>query len=165
MKVENPVILIVEDDENDQFLIKTALKKVGVKTPVQLASNGQQAIDYLNGSGKYADREQFPFPTTIITDLKMPVMDGFSVLQHIKENPQWAIIPTIVLSASADLDDIKKAYMLGASAYHVKPSDSGQLRHLLKVLHDYWITCEVPRTTESGTQMSTEGEGKLGARF
>lgn len=165
MKVENPAILVVEDDENDQFLITSAFKKINSQAPVQVVSNGEQAIAYLNGDGEYADRHQFPFPTTILTDLKMPVMDGFSVLEHIKQNRQWAVIPTIVLSASADVDDIKKAFMLGAAAYHVKPQSPGELRQLLTVLMEYWKTCEIPQTTTGGVQLKTDSRGKLGERF
>ena len=64
------------------------------------------------GEGKYADRDKFAYPTFIITDLKMPRRDGFAVLGFLKSNPEWAMIPTIVFSGSADLDDIKEAYML-----------------------------------------------------
>src|SRR5881394_1748782 len=96
------------------------------------------------GEGKYADREKFAFPTFVITDLKMPRADGFAVLEFLKGNPQFAIIPTIVLTGSADLDDIKKSYMLGASSYHVKPSAPDGLRNILRALNNYWITCEVP---------------------
>ncbi len=165
MKVQKAAILIVEDDENDQLLIKNAFKRIGVKTPILVVNNGKEAIAYLNGEGRFSDRDQFPFPTTIITDLKMPVMDGFSVLEFRKKNPQWAIIPTVVLSASTDLDDIKKSFMLGAAAYHVKPGTSEALRHLLKLFYDYWMTCEVPLTRTTGEQLHTESEGKLGERF
>ena len=65
-------------------------------------------------------------------DLKMPRADGFTVLQHLKQNPEWAIIPTVVFSTSSDLDDIKKSYMLGASSYHVKPTTMEELRKHLK---------------------------------
>jgi len=91
--------------------------------------------------------------------------DGFGVLEHLKRNPAWAIIPTVILSASSDPDDIKKAYMLGASSYHVKSSRFEALRLQLKVLHDYWMTCEVPEVDSSGRQLPTNSVGKLGARF
>jgi DNA-binding response OmpR family regulator len=117
------------------------------------------------GEGKYADRTLFAYPTFIMTDLKMPGSDGFAVLEFLKKNPEWAIIPTIVFSASTDLDDIKKAYMLGASSYHVKPSSPSAMIHQLKVLHDYWITCEVPQVDSTGRQVHTNSNGKLGERF
>ena len=165
MKVKNPSILLVEDDENDQHLIQHAFKSVGIRTPIHIARHGGEAIAYLNGEGKYSDRKRYPFPTTIITDLKMPVMDGFSVLLHRKHQAHWSIIPVIVLSASADPDDIKKAYLLGASAYHVKPNTTDELRRQLKLLHDYWATSETPETDPSGAQLHTESAGKLGERF
>ena len=117
------------------------------------------------GEGKFADRAKYAYPTFIITDLKMAGGDGFSVLQHLKKNPEWAIIPTVVLSASGDPDDIKKAYLLGTSSYHKKPGGQAELRHQLKLLHDYWMTCEVPEVDTTGRQVRTESKGKLGERF
>jgi len=95
----------------------------------------------------------------------MPGADGFAVLEHLKNNPEWAVIPTVVLTSSQDLDDIKKAYMLGASSYHLKPHSPEELRHQLKVLHAYWMTCEVPQVDSSGRQLRTDSKGKLGERF
>ncbi len=116
------------------------------------------------GEGKYADRKTFCYPTFVMTDLKMPRADGFDVLSFLKRNPEWAIIPTIVFSSSADLDDIKKSYMLGASSYHRKPSGDG-LSLQIKVLYDYWLTCEVPEVDSTGKQIHTDSAGKLGERF
>ena len=95
----------------------------------------------------------------------MPGTDGFAVLEHLKNNPEWAVIPTVVLSGSRDHDDIKRAYLLGASSYHVKPGSVEALRQQLKVLHDYWMTCEVPEVDSTGRQLPTESKGKLGERF
>jgi len=119
----------------------------------------------MTGEGKYADRQKFTYPTFIMTDLKMPKVDGFAVLEFLKKNPEWKIIPAVVLSASCDLDDIKKAYMLGASSYHVKPQDTEPLRQQLKILHDYWLTCEVPQVDTTGKQVETNSDGKLGEKF
>ena len=165
MKKLNPTILIVDDSEDDQFLIKYTLKKVGVTDPIHLLSDGVEAIAYMMGEGKYANREKFAYPTFIMTDLKMPRRDGFAVLEFLKSNPEWAVIPTIVFSASTDLDDIKKAYMLGASSYHVKPRTHGAMMHQMLVLHSYWMTCEVPEVDSTGRQKHTQSVGKLGERF
>lgn len=165
MKTYNATILVVEDDPNDQFLIETAFRHIGVVTPVHIVHDGAEAIAYMCGEGQYADREKYTYPTFITLDLKMPRVDGFAVLEFLKNNPQWRIIPAVVLSASQDLDDIKKAYMLGASAYHVKPKSLEELRRQLEVLHDYWNTCEVPQVDKSGKQVMTKSEGKLGDRF
>ena len=165
VKKLNPTILVVEDDSNDALLIKSAFKKIGVTDPIHVVSDGVEAIDYMMGKGKFGDRQKFAYPTFILTDLKMPRSDGFAVLEFLKANPEWAVIPTIVFSASADLDDIKKAYILGASSYHVKPRTHGALVHQLLVLHAYWMTCEVPEVDSTGRQLHTESRGKLGARF
>jgi CheY-like chemotaxis protein len=165
MKKLHPTILVVDDCEDDRLLIKYALKKVGVTDPLHLLCDGVQAIEYMMGEGKFSDRKKFAYPTFIITDLKMPRKDGFAVLEFLKSNPEWAVIPTIVFSASVDLDDIKKAYMLGASSYHVKPRTNGALMHQMLVLHAYWMTCEVPQVDATGRQLRTISEGKLGERF
>ena len=165
MKKYFATILVVEDDTNDQFLIERAFRKVGVAGPIQITNNGADAIAYMMGEGRFADREKYAYPTFIMTDLKMPKIDGFGVLEFLKGNPEWAIIPTVVFSASTDRDDIKKAYMLGASSYHVKPDDPEKLLHQLATLNSYWLTCEVPEVDATGKQVATDSEGKLGERF
>jgi CheY-like chemotaxis protein len=165
MKKYHATIMVVEDDPNDQVLIERAFRKIGVTDPIQIVGSGSEAIAYMMGEGKYRDRQKYAYPTFIMTDLKMPNGDGFAVLEFLKGNPQWKVIPTIVLSASADLDDIKKAYMLGASSFHVKPQSHDELRQLLRVINAYWMTCQVPEVDSTGKQLVTDSVGKLGERF
>jgi CheY-like chemotaxis protein len=165
MKKYFSTIMVVDDDSNDLIFIERSFRAIGVKDPIHTVTGGRQAIAYMMGEGKFADRAKYAYPTFITTDLKMPDADGFTVLEHLKNNPEWAVIPTVVLTASCDPDDIKKAYMLGASSYHVKPNSTEELRHQLKVLHDYWVTCEVPEVDSTGRQLRTESKGKLGERF
>jgi len=165
MKKTNPTILIVDDDPNDLLLIQAAFKAVGVTSHIQTATSGHQAVAYLKGEGIYASRSTYPYPDFVLTDLKMPGLDGFAVLEHLKLNPESAIIPTVIFSGSQDNDDIKKAYLLGASSYHVKPSAPGALRALVKALHDYWMLCEAPEVDRHGKQLESDGSHKLGERF
>jgi CheY-like chemotaxis protein len=165
VKKYHSTILVIDDDPNDLIFIERAFRAIGVKDPIHTLSGGLEAIAYMMGEGKYSDRRVFAYPTFITTDLKMPGADGFAVLEHLKNNPEWAVIPTVVLTSSRDLDDIKKAYMLGASSYHVKPGSPAELRRQLTVLHDYWVTCEVPEVDVTGRQVSTDSKGKLGERF
>ena len=158
-------ILVVEDDANDRALIELAFRKVGVTGPIHLLSSGEEAIAYMMGEGPYADRVKYAYPSFIMTDLKMPGADGFAVLEHLKNNPEWAIVPAVVLSGSSDVDDIRTAYLLGASTYHVKPSGLDALERLLRVLHEYWMTCEIPEVELSGRHIRTHPHGKLGHRF
>lgn len=165
MSKSDPTILLIEDDPRDRELLIRSFRKIGMSGPIQVVNDGLEAIQYMMGEGKFSNRTLYPYPTFIITDLKMPGAGGFEVLEFLKGNPEWAVIPTVVLSASPDKDDIKKAYMLGASSYHVKPRDPHALLHQVLVLHAYWMTCEVPEVDRSGRQLRTNSKGKLGERF
>jgi CheY-like chemotaxis protein len=165
MKRSSFTILIVEDDPSDRFLIKRAIEANGVPVELRLATSGEEAIAYLKGEGQFADRAQYQYPSFLITDLKMPRGDGFSLLAFLKSTPQSAIIPTVVLSASGDLDDIKKAYIMGASAYFIKPVQHDELERIMKRLVDFWMLCEVPQVDEAGERLWTESGGKLGEKF
>jgi CheY-like chemotaxis protein len=132
-------ILQVEDDPNDVFLFKHAVKKVGVTNPMQVASDGQEAIDYLSGAGKFADRDQFPLPGLILLDLKLPFVMGLDVLKWIREQPNPAPV-VIILTASAEEEDIATAYRLGANAFLTKPSEASKLQEIVKAIKDFWLT-------------------------
>lgn len=165
MKTRTPTILVVEDKITDQALIKKAFDSVGFRDPIYFLENGNKAIAYMMGEGEFADRTKYPYPTFVISDLHMKNGDGFSVLEFLKGNPEWAVIPTIILSRSQDLDDIKTSYLLGASSYHVKPANQMGMTHLMLILHAYWMTCEVPQVDVSGRQLATTDKGKLSERF
>lgn len=165
MKKYHSTIMIVDDNPDDLMFTERAFRKIGIKDPIHAVNSGREAIAYLMGEGKFADRKVYDYPSFITTDLKMPGMDGFAVLEHLKQNPDWAGIPAVVLTSSGNSDDVKKAYMLGASSYHLKPVSPADLCRQLKVLHDYWMTCELPEMDSSGRQLRTHSEGKLGERF
>jgi len=95
----------------------------------------------------------------------MPNGDGFTVLEHLKRTPESAVIPTVVISASEDGDDVKRAYILGASAYLVKPTDISALNTMIEKLMAFWMICEVPGVNQNGVRLDTESVGKLGERF
>lgn len=158
-------ILVVEDEESDRFFIEKAFRDNGVTAPIHCVNTGAEAIEYLMGEGKFADRKTYAFPTFIMTDLRMPELDGFAVLEHLKHNPEWSVIPTVVFTSSHDPDDVKKSYMLGASSFHEKPSDYAALRQQLRILQDYWMTCRVAEVDETGRRLVTCSKGKLGERF
>ncbi|MEO5959862.1 MAG: response regulator [Opitutaceae bacterium] len=165
MKKYNATILLVDDDLDFLFFVEKAFRANGVTSPIHQVTDGEQAIAYMMGEGKFSDRAIFEYPTFVLIDLKMPKADGFAVLQFLKGNPEWAIIPTVIFSSSSDLDDIKKSYMLGASSFHVKPQTLAELREHLDILHKYWMTCETPEVDRGGRQLPTDSTGKLGERF
>jgi CheY-like chemotaxis protein len=165
MKSANAAILLIDDSPDDLDLLKLAFRAAKVVNPILSVNSGDEAIAYLNGEGKFTDRLTYPYPTFILTDLKMANGDGFSVLENLKKNPEWAVIPTVVMSGSADHDDIKRSYMLGASSYFIKPASYDGLKILMQTLHNYWTSCETPATDTTGKRLETDSRGKLGERF
>jgi CheY-like chemotaxis protein len=141
-------ILIAEDDENDTLILQQALRKVGFCNPFHISENGQDAMQYMKGEEPYTDRKRFRFPRILFTDLKMPQVDGFELLDWLQRHPECNVIPRIVLSASQQEDDIQRAYKLGVNSYLVKPPSFDQLVSMLRVVFDYWNVCKKPRVPE-----------------
>ena len=138
-------ILLVEDDPNDVFLIEHSLRKAGIPKPIAIATDGEQAIEYLSGAGKYADRGAYPLPDCLLTDLKMPKKNGFDVLKWIRANDECRRIPAMVLTSSQQAEDIERSYCLGATAFFVKPIRIEEMEQLIKSIVDFW-RLSVPRT-------------------
>src|ERR1043166_4511130 len=136
-------ILLVEDEPNDVFLMQRAMKKARVVNPIQVASDGQQAINYFKGAGKFANREEFPMPCLVMLDLKLPYVMGLDVLKWIRQQPEVPPI-VVILSSSKEEEDIATAYRLGANAYLFKPSDTGKLQDMAKSIKDFWLTQNTP---------------------
>ena len=150
-------ILIAEDDEDEALLLDHALKAIGISNPVLMVDNGEHVIAYLKGEGPFADRTTFPLPGVLITDLKMPAVDGFELLEWLRHHPQFAIIPTLVFSNSAEPQDVQRAYALGANAYLVKPPEMEQLEALMRTTFEFWALCaRVPLAPDRHTRTSPE---------
>ena len=118
-------ILVAEDDPNDQFFIERELKKLAVPVEVRFVNDGEEAIAYLSALDKSDCR--FPKPDVMFLDLKMPRLNGFELLEWLRNNGLCERILTVVVSSSSLQEDIDKAYDLGANAYLIKPAN----------LHDY----------------------------
>ena len=128
-------ILQVEDDENDVFFLKRAFKEAGILECLRVVTDGQEAIDYLSGTGEYADRARFPLPTLVLLDLKLPRKTGFEVLEWVREQPCF--------SSSAQPPDIMGAYELGANSFVVKPPSLDQRIDLANAIRSYWLNHNV----------------------
>lgn len=137
-------ILIGEDNPDEALLLRTALRELGFDHPVHILPDGEQVVSYLGGVGQYEDREKYPFPDVLFTDLKMPCMDGFDVLRWMRKHPEFAVMPTTVFSSSDSPADIHLAYELGANAYLVKPSRFEELRQMLGAACQFWGSCVTP---------------------
>jgi CheY-like chemotaxis protein len=135
-------VLYVEDSPEDFALLKRVSRKSGTPFSLQHAENGEQAIDYLNGAGDYADREEHPFPDLVLLDLRMPRLDGFEVLQWIRDNPATKTLPVVVLAGSSFRADIRRALELGANSYAAKPAKFEELQVLIDQIADVWLVPE-----------------------
>jgi CheY-like chemotaxis protein len=133
-------ILVVEDREEDVFLLEYAFKEVEIKNPVRVAADGQEAIDYLAGTGKFADRKQFPMPGLVLLDLQLPHKMGLEVLEWVRQQPELKSLIVIILSSSIHEGDIQRAYELGANAFLVKPSSTETLADMCQALKGFWLT-------------------------
>jgi CheY-like chemotaxis protein len=144
MNPDLPVILQVEDREEDVYLLKRAIQKAEVSAEIHAVADGQQAVDYLSGHGAFADRNQYPWPYLVLLDLKLPHKTGLDVLAWIRARPEMRTVIVIVLSSSIDEGDLEKAYQLGANAFLVKPSDMHTLVEMCRAMKLFWLTHNQP---------------------
>jgi CheY-like chemotaxis protein len=128
-------ILLAEDDEDDIFIMRRALRSAGMANPLQIVRNGHEAIQYLNGEGPYADRKQYPWPCLLLLDLRMPLMDGFDVLTWLQRRHRPKDLLAVILSSSNDEADMLRASELGADAYCIKPDAYDDLVTIVRELH------------------------------
>ncbi len=136
---EAQTVLFAEDDDNDAFFLERAFKQANIANPLHRAVDGEEAIAYLAGEGKYADREKYPLPCLTMLDLKMPRKNGFDVLQWLRAQPGLKRMPVVVLTSSKEDPDINRAYDLGANTYVVKPVQFDGLAEMIKALAFYWL--------------------------
>ena len=136
---DQQVILIAEDREDDILLIQRALKGANVRNPLQVVRNGEEVIAYLKGKAKFANRDEFPLPSLLLLDLKMPRVDGFEVLRWVRGQPTLKAMRIIVLTSSDRINDVTLAYQLGANSFLVKPLSFSDFVQTSKVLKGYWL--------------------------
>jgi len=137
--MENRVILLVEDDARDQTLALRALNKSKIINEVVIARDGEDALDYLFGTGSYTGRNTAVMPQFILLDLRLPKMDGLQVLQAVRSDERTRTIPVVIFTSSNEEEDLIKGYDLGANSYVRKPVDPEQFVEATKQLGLYWM--------------------------
>jgi CheY-like chemotaxis protein len=136
------VVLHVDDDPNDAELLRAATRQASAKIMIQTVEDGDGAMAYLAGVGKYSDRDLHPLPNLVLLDLKMPRATGFEILRWIRSKPAIAHIPVVILSGSELRDDMEHAYKAGANSYMVKPLGFESLVGLVKDIGFAWF-CDI----------------------
>lgn len=142
--LDRNVILLAEDDEDHILLVRRAFNKAAFLNPLQVVHDGEEAIQYLKGEGPYANRAEYPLPTLLLLDLKMPKKNGFEVLEWIRSKPALCALRVVVLTSSEEIHDVNRAYQLGASSVLVKPADFEKFVAVLQALQGFWIWTSKP---------------------
>lgn len=137
--MHNNVILLVEDNPDDEELTLLALKESNILNPIVVAHDGAEALDYLFGAGKYADRDASLHPQLILLDLKLPKLGGLEVLKRLRADPRTALVPVVILTSSSEEDGIATSYRLGANSYVRKPVEFHRFADAVKQMGLYWL--------------------------
>jgi CheY-like chemotaxis protein len=132
---QRPIVLI-EDNQDDAFLMQRAFESAGVQNPVRLIADGEEAIEFMAGPEA---RDAIKRPRLVLLDLKLPYKTGFDVLDCIRSQPELRGLPVVVLTSSNEPSDIRRALELGANAYVVKPAAFGDIAQLAVAIRDFWL--------------------------
>ena len=137
-------ILMVEDNPNDEELTLHELRKYHLANTIQVVRDGQEALEYIFCTGRYADRDVNEHPNVILLDIKLPFIDGLEVLRRIKQDARTRTIPVVMLTSSREERDLIESYRLGVNSYIVKPVDFDQFKESARALGMYWLLYNRP---------------------
>jgi two-component system response regulator len=137
-------ILLVEDNENDEFLTLRALKKYNLANDVVVARDGAEALDYLFCTGSYAGRKGNELPIVMLLDLKLPKVDGLEVLRRVRADERTRFTPVVILTSSKEEKDVVNGYKLGTNSYVQKPVDFTAFIDAVGQLGVYWLLLNEP---------------------
>ena len=136
-------ILVVDDDPNDAELTLRALDRVSLRNAVDIARDGQEALEYLERRGPFASRPAGD-PAVVLMDVRMPRLGGIEALERIKANPSLRRIPVVMLTSSREESDVLRSYELGSNAYVVKPVAFEEYLETISGLGEFWVRLNEP---------------------
>jgi two-component system response regulator len=131
-------ILLVEDNESDEFLTVRTLRKHNVVNEVIVVRDGEEALDWLFGTGVHGSRDATELPTVVLLDLNLPKIGGLDVLRRIRAEPRFVRLPVVVLTSSNEDEDVITSYDLGANAYVRKPVEFDRFAEAVRTLGMFW---------------------------
>ncbi|HXT00227.1 MAG TPA: response regulator [Elusimicrobiota bacterium] len=144
MSAYRNVILLVEDSPADEELIRIALDENRISNRVDVARDGQEALDYLFGTGEHAGRDASQLPMVMLLDLHLPKVEGLEVLRRVRENERTRLLPVVILTSSNEQKDRVAGYGLGCNSYVRKPIEFGEFSEAVKQLGLYWLVLNLP---------------------
>jgi two-component system response regulator len=137
-------VLLVEDNPDDQALALRALRRSDIRAPVIIANDGEEALDYMFGTGAYAGRDYRQRPALVLLDLKLPKVGGLDVLRRLREDQRTRSQPIVVLTTSNEESDLRNSYQLHVNSYVRKPVSSEQYDDVMREIGEYWLTLNLP---------------------
>ncbi|HTL26747.1 MAG TPA: response regulator [Burkholderiales bacterium] len=138
------MILLVEDNPDDEALTMRALKQSKLANEIVITRDGNEALEFLFATGKYAGRDVSHTPAVILLDLKLPKLSGLEVLQQLRGDPRTRLVPVVVLTSSSEDEDMMRSYQLGANSYVRKPVVFGRFADAVSQLGLYWMLLNQP---------------------
>ena len=139
MTENKKVILLVEDSPRDEALTLRALAMNKIVNNITVVRDGAEALEYLFGTGAYADRDMSVVPQVVLLDLKLPKVDGLEVLRRMRSDPRTARLPVVIFTSSSEEEDVISSYSLGANSYVRKPVDFEHFLEATKQVGLYWL--------------------------
>jgi CheY-like chemotaxis protein len=137
-------VLMAEDEAHDIVATKRAWQKSNILNPLYVVNDGEECLAFLHQREKYCEAKTAPRPGILLLDIKMPKMDGLTVLKHIREDDELHRLPVIMLTSSKAEEDRLKSYDLGVNAYIVKPVGFVNLSEAVKTINLFWELVELP---------------------
>lgn len=137
-------ILLVEDNDQDEKLILRALRKVNLANQVDVARDGQQALDYLFAEGEFSGRAGQPLPTVVLLDINLPRISGLDVLKRLRADSRTHLLPVVILTSSDEEQDRLASYEDGANSFVRKPLDFGEFAETVARMGVYWLATNIP---------------------
>src|SRR4051812_44947716 len=139
LEPDKAIVLLVDDREDDILLSQQAFARASVPNQLFAVRDGAEAIAYLQGDGRFANRAEFPLPHLLLLDINMPKVDGFGVLKWVRSNPELGNLRVVMLTTSDEMTDIDKAYSMGVNSYVVKPVKFNSFVDLIGFLLRFWF--------------------------
>lgn len=153
MNSGEPDILLVEDNQDDVDFALYTLRREKLANNILVASDGEEALDFLFCRGAFTDRTFDHPPKLVLLDLKLPKVDGMEVLKQVKSDPRTRTIPVVIMTSSKEERDLVASYNLGANSYIQKPVDFDQFREAVKTVGVYWLVINQPPVVGSSRQL------------
>ena len=133
------MILLVEDNPDDEALTMRALKQSKLANEIIITRDGNEALEFMFGTGKFEGRDVSHTPAVVLLDLKLPKLSGLEVLERLRADPRTKLVPVVVLTSSSEDEDMLRSYQLGANSYVRKPVVFGRFADAVSQLGLYWV--------------------------